>query len=225
MSEELTTAAELFDAIGAGYEEAFGRPPVVDAAVRELLAVLPPSARVLDVGSGTGRPVAADLVAAGHRVTGIDVSAEMVRIAREQVPGAEFVQADVREWESEPESWDAVCAFFPFLQLARAETERALGRIMRLAGPGRKVRADHGALRRRGRPGRLSRPLDPGHELPGGRAGRAGARGRAGSDRDPGGDLRAGQARGGAGGAPADLGPQTRLSGSGKHEMVKQIQC
>ncbi|UKD56229.1 class I SAM-dependent methyltransferase [Amycolatopsis sp. FU40] len=136
MSEELTTAAELFDAIGAGYEEAFGRPPVVDAAVRELLAVLPPSARVLDVGSGTGRPVAADLVAAGHRVTGIDVSAEMVRIAREQVPGAEFVQADVREWESEPESWDAVCAFFPFLQLARAETERALGRIAGWLVPG-----------------------------------------------------------------------------------------
>ena len=32
------TAAELFDAIGAGYEDAFGRPPVVDRAVRELLA-------------------------------------------------------------------------------------------------------------------------------------------------------------------------------------------
>lgn len=136
MSEELTTAAELFDAIGAGYENAFGRPPVVDAAVRELLAVLPPSARVLDVGSGTGRPVAADLVAAGHRVTGIDVSAEMVRIAREQVPGAEFVQADVREWESEPGTWDAVCAFFPFLQLPRAETERALGRIAGWLAPG-----------------------------------------------------------------------------------------
>ncbi|MGW4398109.1 class I SAM-dependent DNA methyltransferase [Amycolatopsis nivea] len=136
MSEELTTAAELFDAIGAGYEDAFGRPPVVDAAVRELLAVLPPSARVLDIGSGTGRPVAADLVAAGHRVTGIDVSAEMVRIARAQVPGAEFVQADVREWESAPGTWDAVCAFFPFLQLPRAETERALGRIAGWLVPG-----------------------------------------------------------------------------------------
>ncbi|WP_116201466.1 class I SAM-dependent DNA methyltransferase [Amycolatopsis circi] len=136
MSEELTTAAELFDAIGAGYEDAFGRPPMVDAAVRELLAVLPPSARVLDIGSGTGRPAAADLVAAGHRVTGIDVSAEMVRIAREQVPGAEFVQADVREWETEPGTWDAVCAFFPFLQLSRADTERALDRIAGWLAPG-----------------------------------------------------------------------------------------
>ncbi|MET9263929.1 methyltransferase domain-containing protein [Amycolatopsis sp. NPDC004079] len=135
MSEELTTA-ELFDAIGTRYEEAFGHRPVVDAALRELIEVLPPSARVLDIGSGTGRPAAAELAAAGHRVTGIDVSGEMVRIAREQVPGAEFVRADVREWETAPGTWDAVCAFFSFVQLSRAETERVLGRIAGWLAPG-----------------------------------------------------------------------------------------
>ncbi|MFF4599547.1 class I SAM-dependent methyltransferase [Amycolatopsis sp. NPDC001319] len=136
MGEEAATAQELFDAIGAGYEEAFGRPPVVEVAVRELVAVLPPGARVLDVGSGTGRPVAEDLAKAGHRVTGLDVSGEMVRIAREQVPAAEFRHVDVREWESEPESGDAVCAFFPFLQMTRAETESVLGKIAGWLKPG-----------------------------------------------------------------------------------------
>ncbi|WP_409181445.1 class I SAM-dependent DNA methyltransferase [Amycolatopsis sp. VS8301801F10] len=136
MSEEPTTAAELFDAIGAQYEEAFGHRPVVEAAVRELIDVLPPSARVLDVGSGTGRPAAAELAAAGHRVTGIDVSGKMVRIAREQVPGAEFVQADVREWQTAPGTWDAVCAFFSFVQLSRTETEQVLGRIAGWLAPG-----------------------------------------------------------------------------------------
>jgi SAM-dependent methyltransferase len=130
------TAAELFDEIGTGYEEAFGRPPVVDAAVRELLAVLPEHARVLDIGSGTGRPVAADLTAAGHRVTGLDVSAEMVRIAREQVPGAEFRQVDVREFAATEGSWDAICAFFPFLQMPRADTEGVLAAITRWLAPG-----------------------------------------------------------------------------------------
>ncbi|WP_329059551.1 hypothetical protein [Amycolatopsis sp. NBC_01480] len=62
--DRAVTAAELFHEIGAGYEAAFGRPPVVDAAVRELLAVLAEHARVLDIGSGTGRPVAADLITA-----------------------------------------------------------------------------------------------------------------------------------------------------------------
>ncbi|HWD03827.1 MAG TPA: class I SAM-dependent methyltransferase [Amycolatopsis sp.] len=129
MGDEAVTAEELFDAIGARYEAAFGRPPVVEGAVRELVAALEPGSRVLDIGSGTGRPVAEELVAAGHRVTGLDVSGEMVRIAREQVPGAEFRHVDVREWESTPGSWDAVCAFFPFLQMTRGETETVLGKI------------------------------------------------------------------------------------------------
>jgi SAM-dependent methyltransferase len=130
------TAAELFDAIGAGYEEAFGRPPVVDKAVRQLLGWLPSRARVLDIGSGTGRPVAQDLTEAGCRVTGLDMSAVMVELARVQVPAATFLQVDVREWTSPPESWDAVCAFFPFLQMSRAETESVLADIAGWLVPG-----------------------------------------------------------------------------------------
>jgi SAM-dependent methyltransferase len=130
------TAAELFDAIGAGYEDAFGRPPVVDRAMRRLLAVLPPAARVLDIGSGTGRPVAQELVAAGHRVTGLDVSAVMVELARAQVPEAEFLHVDVRHWVSPDGTWDAVCAFFPFLQMSRSDTAGVLAKIARWLVPG-----------------------------------------------------------------------------------------
>ncbi|CCH29145.1 class I SAM-dependent methyltransferase [Actinosynnema sp. NPDC047251] len=129
------TAAELFDAVGRGYEEAFGRPPIVDTGLRLLLDRLPDSARVLDIGSGTGKPVAADLTAAGHRVMGVDVSAEMVAIAREQVPDADFVHADIREWDSADGSWDAVCAFFPFLMMSRADAVKVLGDISRWLKP------------------------------------------------------------------------------------------
>jgi SAM-dependent methyltransferase len=135
VDQRFVTAAELFDAVGRGYEEAFGRPPAVDEAVGLLSDRLPPHARVLDIGSGTGRPVAEDLVAAGHEVVGVDVSAAMVEIARRQVPGARFVHADIREWESEDASWDAVCAFFPFLQLTRDEVVAVLARIARWLKP------------------------------------------------------------------------------------------
>lgn len=130
------TAAQLFDAVGQGYEEAFGRPPAVDEGVRLLLDRLSPHARVLDIGSGTGRPVAEDLAAAGHDVLGVDVSATMVDLARGQVPNARFVHADIREWETEDASWDAVCAFFPFLQMTRDEVVALLGRIARWLKPG-----------------------------------------------------------------------------------------
>ncbi|MEV0675709.1 class I SAM-dependent methyltransferase [Actinosynnema sp. NPDC050436] len=129
------TAAELFNAVGRGYEEAFGRPPIVETGIRLLLDRLPDSARVLDIGSGTGKPVAADLTAAGHRVLGVDVSGEMVSIAREQVPDADFVHADIREWDSADGSWDAVVAFFPFLQMTRADAVEVLGNTARWLKP------------------------------------------------------------------------------------------
>ncbi|MGW4486570.1 class I SAM-dependent DNA methyltransferase [Amycolatopsis sp. NPDC004368] len=135
MAEE-ATAQELFDTIGAKYEEAFGSRPVVDDAIRELLAGLRPGAKVLDIGSGTGRPLASELAAAGHQVTGLDVSGEMVRIARERVPAAKFLHVDVREWESEAASWDAICALFSFVQLTRAETEGVLGKVAAWLKPG-----------------------------------------------------------------------------------------
>ena len=91
---------------------------------------------MLDIGSGTGRPVAHDLAAAGHRVTGLDVSAVMIELARAQVPEAEFVHVDVRDWASPDESWDAVCAFFPFLQMSRPDTAAVLAKIAKWLVPG-----------------------------------------------------------------------------------------
>jgi SAM-dependent methyltransferase len=130
------TAAQLFDAIGVGYQTAFASPPMVRQAVAELLRRLPAGARVLDIGSGTGRPVASDLAAAGHHVTGLDVSAVMISLARAQVPEATFVHVDVRDWTSPDGSWDAVCAFFPFLQMSRADTVAVLAKIARWLVPG-----------------------------------------------------------------------------------------
>jgi trans-aconitate methyltransferase len=76
------------------------------------------------------------LAAAGCRVTGLDLSPVMVELARTQVPDAHFVLADVRTWSSPAESWDAVCAFFPFLQMSRSDTEAVLADIARWLVPG-----------------------------------------------------------------------------------------
>lgn len=82
------SAADVFDEVGARYEEVFGRVPGQLAALDWLTARLAPGARVLDVGSGTGRPAAEALARAGCAVTGIDVSAHMVDLARSRVPQA-----------------------------------------------------------------------------------------------------------------------------------------
>ncbi|HWU07465.1 MAG TPA: class I SAM-dependent methyltransferase [Streptomyces sp.] len=124
-------AAEAFDAIGAGYETAFAGSAAHRDSLERLLEGLAPHSRILDVGSGTGRPAARTLAAAGHEVLGVDVSPVMVELASQRVPEASFRCADIREFPLEEESFDAVCVYFSLLQMPRDE-QRVL--VHRLAG-------------------------------------------------------------------------------------------
>ncbi|MET9881736.1 class I SAM-dependent methyltransferase [Streptomyces sp. NPDC006430] len=130
------SAAEVFDEVGARYEEVFGRVPGQLAALDWLSARLAPGAHVLDVGSGTGRPTAEALARAGCAVTGIDVSAHMVALARARVPQARFEQADVRTYGAAERGYDAVCAFFPLLVMSQRDVGRALERMASWVAPG-----------------------------------------------------------------------------------------
>ncbi|MBY8885370.1 class I SAM-dependent methyltransferase [Streptomyces sp. PTM05] len=129
-------AARLFDQLGKVYEDTYGQLPEQLAAIHWLLDRLPPQAKVLDIGSGTGRPTAQLLADAGHRVTGCDVSHTMVTLARTGVPQARFAWVDVRDLPEAPGTWDAITAFFPLLQMSRAEIVDTLGRIGRWLVPG-----------------------------------------------------------------------------------------
>ncbi|WP_351236011.1 methyltransferase domain-containing protein [Streptomyces sp. NPDC002133] len=130
------SAAEVFDAVGARYEEVFADVPGQRAALDWLTGSLAPGARVLDVGSGTGRPTAEILARAGLAVTGIDVSAEMIRLARARVPAARFERADVRTYRAPDGGYDAVCAFFPLLMMDQPEVADSLTRMASWVVPG-----------------------------------------------------------------------------------------
>ncbi|MEU2250473.1 class I SAM-dependent methyltransferase [Streptomyces sp. NPDC019224] len=130
------TAAEVFDALGTDYEKAFAGSAAHRASLEQLLVMLPAHARVLDVGSGTGRPTARTLVDAGHHVLGVDVSPVMVDIASRQVPAAEFRCADIRGLPLEDRGFDAVCMYFALLQMSRAEQADVLRLAARVLRPG-----------------------------------------------------------------------------------------
>ncbi|GAA2459473.1 class I SAM-dependent methyltransferase [Streptomyces glaucus] len=129
-------AAAVFDALGLTYEKAFGDSAAHRESLEWLLGRLAPGSRVLDVGSGTGRPTAAALAAAGHEVLGVDVSPVMVDLAARQVPGARFRRADIRDVPLEDGSFDAVCVYFSLLQMSRAQQADVLRRLARALRPG-----------------------------------------------------------------------------------------
>jgi SAM-dependent methyltransferase len=59
-------------------------------------ALLGPGATVLDIGCGSGQPIAACLAGRGHRVTGVDSSPAMIALFRASLPGERAEVADMR---------------------------------------------------------------------------------------------------------------------------------
>lgn len=136
----------FFDAHAARYDE---QPFThhTEAEVEFLLGLLPLArgATILDVGCGTGRHAVA-LARRGFRVTGVDFSSEMLRVARGKaaVEGVEveFVEADARDFDLGRRFDAATCLCEGGLSLIETEAEsethdrRILGRIAAHLGAG-----------------------------------------------------------------------------------------
>lgn len=134
--DQARQAAVVFDALGLAYEKAFAHSEAHRDSLAWLVERLAPGSRVLDVGSGTGRPTAETLAAAGHDVLGIDASPVMVDLATRQVPDAAFRHADIAEVPLEDGSFDAVCVYFSLLQMSRPAQEALVRRLARALRPG-----------------------------------------------------------------------------------------
>jgi len=129
--------ARGYDAIALRYAEWAGRidSPTLDW-VRDLDARLADGADVLELGCGRGVPVTREL-ARRHRVTGVDISAVQVELARHHVPEASFVHADASELVVAEGSLDAVVALFFFGHVPGDEQRLLIRRIgLWLRSPG-----------------------------------------------------------------------------------------
>jgi SAM-dependent methyltransferase len=125
-----------YDAVSARYDQEFGGATKYRAWLDELRDRLPPEGAVLDLGCGSGLPVARDLTAAGYHVTGVDISDAQVRRARDLVPGATFIRADVITVGFDAASFDAVLSFFALIHLPLADQPSLLARAASWLRPG-----------------------------------------------------------------------------------------
>lgn len=112
-----------------------GDDPLSQEALGDLASLLPPAAAVLDLGCGAGVPATRWLAERGFAVTGVDVSARQLVLARTHVPEATFIKADMAEIGFEPGTFDAVVAFHSIIHVPRTEHFALLGRVHRWLRP------------------------------------------------------------------------------------------
>lgn len=80
-------------------------------------SLIPEGGTILDLGCGSGDPIASHLIRAGYAVTGVDAAPEMVDIFRERQPSAKAYLADMRRLNL-GRRFDGILAWDSFFHLA-----------------------------------------------------------------------------------------------------------
>jgi len=126
MSEVL----HIYEANAARFDADRGRSLMEAKYLDALLAHLPAERRrVLDVGCGTGEPIARNLIEKGCQVTGVDGAPAMTALCASRFPGMRWITGDMRELAL-GERFDAIVAWDSFFHLAH-DAQRLMFPIFR----------------------------------------------------------------------------------------------
>jgi SAM-dependent methyltransferase len=89
----------------------------------QFASLLPPGARVLDIGCGSGQPIARYLIDRGFEVTGVDASPTLISYCHHRFPDRPFYVADMRILDLQ-QRFDGLIAWDSFFHLPRDDQRR-----------------------------------------------------------------------------------------------------
>ncbi|KAJ7818339.1 S-adenosyl-L-methionine-dependent methyltransferase, partial [Mycena olivaceomarginata] len=106
--------------------------------IADLVKKLPAGADILELGCGAGVPATQVLIAheKGFNVTGNDISAAQIALARVHVPKATLIQGDMLALDFAPASFDAVLGFYSIFHLPKEEQALMIEKIRGWLKPG-----------------------------------------------------------------------------------------
>ncbi|MFJ1267062.1 trans-aconitate 2-methyltransferase [Legionella lytica] len=84
---------------------------------------IPAGASILDLGCGTGEPIAQFFIEKGFKLTGVDGSKKMIALCKKRFPHAEWFIADMRELNLQRQ-FDVILAWHSFFHLDQESQRR-----------------------------------------------------------------------------------------------------
>lgn len=137
MADRRDDVRRAYDAIAEEYVALRDDEPPELSMLDDLLADLPPDARVLDAGCGSGDPAAAH-VADRVDVTGLDFSARQLELAADPVPSASLVQGDMTALPFRDGAFDALYSLYAVIHVPRERHRECFAefrRVLRAGAP------------------------------------------------------------------------------------------
>jgi 2-polyprenyl-3-methyl-5-hydroxy-6-metoxy-1,4-benzoquinol methylase len=114
--------ASSWDAARASFQ---GRETVY---VDTFLGGLGPASRILDLGCGTGRPIAEHILEHGYRITGVDQATQLLDLARARLPTGTWIESKIEDFTTS-EQFDGVVCWDALFHVERSRHEGVFKRI------------------------------------------------------------------------------------------------
>jgi cyclopropane fatty-acyl-phospholipid synthase-like methyltransferase len=125
----------LYDRHAGQYDLDRGRSLQEREWLDRFLAHVVPGGTILDIGCGTGEPIARYLIERGHDVTGVDSSPAMIDLCRARFRDMEWLVSDMRTI-SLGRRFDGILAWDSFFHLGTDDQRGMFSRFASHARPG-----------------------------------------------------------------------------------------
>ena len=126
---------DVYQRHGAAWAKLRGDQLVERPRLDRFSALLPTGAAVLDIGCGSGLPIAAELIRRGFDVTGVDGTPAMLALFRHNLPGVAAHLRDMRELAL-GRRFAGLLAWDSFFHLSPGDQRRMFPRFQAHAQPG-----------------------------------------------------------------------------------------
>ncbi|EMS97118.1 methyltransferase [Agrobacterium tumefaciens str. Cherry 2E-2-2] len=116
----------IYNEHGVDFDRQRGRSLAEKPWLDRFISLLPKGASILDIGCGSGEPIAGHFIASGYDVTGIDASMPLVELCRKRFPGNLWAVADMRKLAL-GRRFDGLIAWHSFFHLTVEDQRRMFG--------------------------------------------------------------------------------------------------